>query len=63
MNAAARAMSAFNEGMLTLAKVRTGGRQNVVVQHVDVRGGQAVVAGQVAGRGRTGRGRKTENEQ
>jgi hypothetical protein len=63
MNAAARAMSAFNEGMLTLAKIRTGGRQTVVVQHVDVRGGQAVVAGQVAGRGRIVRRRKSENEQ
>jgi hypothetical protein len=46
-NAAARMMAAFNEGILTLAKIRTGGRQTVVVQHIDNRGGQAVVAGQV----------------
>jgi hypothetical protein len=47
-HAAARMMSAFQDGMLALAKYRSGGRQTVVVQHVDVRdGGQAVVAGSV----------------
>jgi hypothetical protein len=47
-HAAARVMSAFQDGMLALAKYRSGGRQTVVVQHVDVRdGGQAVVAGAV----------------
>jgi len=45
-NAAARMMLAFQSGMLTLHKIRTGGKQVVVVQHVDVSsGGQAVVAG------------------
>jgi hypothetical protein len=47
-HAAARMMTAFQEGMLALAKVRSGGRQTVVVQHVSVNeGGKAVVAGQV----------------
>jgi hypothetical protein len=47
-NAAARASEAFQHGMLTLDRLRNGGRQTVVVQHVNVRdGGQAVVAGAV----------------
>ncbi len=34
--------------MLTLQKIRSGGQQTVVVQHVNVGdGGQAMVAGQV----------------
>jgi hypothetical protein len=45
-NVAARLMSSFNEGAGTLAKLRTGGKQTVVVQHVRVsEGGQAVIAG------------------
>jgi hypothetical protein len=37
-------MSVYQEGLLTLAKLRTGGKQTVVVQHVYVTdGGQAVV--------------------
>jgi len=45
-NAAARMMQAFQSGVLTLHKIRTGGKQVVVVQHVDVSsGGQALVAG------------------
>jgi hypothetical protein len=45
-NAAARLLSSFNEGALTLHKLRTGGKQTVVVQHVQVQdGGQAVIAG------------------
>jgi hypothetical protein len=47
-NASARMMESFQHGMLTIAKVRSGGRQTVVVQHVIVGdGGQAMVAGQV----------------
>jgi hypothetical protein len=43
---AARFVSVFQEGLRTLAKLRTGGKQTVVVQHVYVTdGGQAVVAG------------------
>src|SRR5262249_10517578 len=47
-NTAARLMATFQEGVQTLAKLRTGGKQVVVVQHQHVyvnAGGQAVVAG------------------
>ncbi len=45
-NAAARAMQVYQEGLLTLQKLRTGGKQTVVVQHVQVsEGGQAVITG------------------
>jgi hypothetical protein len=48
-NAAARMMQVYQEGLLTLQKLRTGGKQTVVVQHVQVsEGGQAVIAGSVA---------------
>ena len=51
-NAAARASEAFQRGMLTLDRLRNGGRQNVVVQHVNVgNGAQAVVAGAMNGAG------------
>ena len=51
-NAAARASEAFHHGLLTLDRLRNGGRQNVVVQHVNVEhGGQAVVAGAMQPRG------------
>jgi hypothetical protein len=47
-NVSARMMRAFQDGFLTLHKIRRGGRQTVVVQHVNVsEGGQAVVAGQM----------------
>lgn len=46
VNAATRLLSSFNEGALTLHRLRTGGKQTVVVQHVQVQeGGQAVIAG------------------
>jgi hypothetical protein len=49
----ARMMAAFQQGALTLERLRNGGRQVVIVQHVNVgHGGQAVVAGKVASRGR-----------
>ena len=35
-NAAARASETFQRGLLTLDRIRNGGRQNVVVQHVNV---------------------------
>ena len=66
-NASARLMGSFQDGMLTLDKIRRGGKQTVKVvhQHVAVgSGGQAVVAaggvkgGKVGGRQRGGRGRK-----
>jgi hypothetical protein len=50
-NAAARMMTAFQDGMATLARVRSGGqRVTVVHQHVQVAGGQVAVAGHVAGK-------------
>jgi hypothetical protein len=46
--ASARMMETFQRGLLTLERLRNGGRQTVVVQHVAVSdGGQAVVAGMV----------------
>jgi hypothetical protein len=36
-NAAARAMQVYQEGLLTLQKLRSGGKQMVVVQHVQYR--------------------------
>jgi hypothetical protein len=51
-NAAARASEAFQRGLLTVDRIRNGGRQVVTVQHVNVNaGGQAVVAGAVQPRG------------
>ena len=47
--AAARMMETFQRGLLTLERLRNGGKQTVVVQHVAVGdGGQAVVAGTMA---------------
>jgi hypothetical protein len=48
-NAAARMMTAFNEGTATLTKLRSGGQQRMTVvhQHVQVSGGQVAVAGTV----------------
>ena len=55
--ATARVMSTFQQGLLTLQRLRTGGQQVVTVQHVQVNeGGQAVVAGTV---GRGSRKRET----
>lgn len=56
-NAAARLIGTFQDGMLALQRIRSGGAQTVVVQHQHVNvgdGGQAVVAS-VAPRGRKGR--------
>lgn len=44
LNAASRMMTTFQQSMLTLQKLRTGGQQTVTVQHVNVSdGGQAVI--------------------
>jgi hypothetical protein len=44
----ARMQGAFQSGMLALHKMRSGGTQRVIVQHVHVEGGaQAVVAGEM----------------
>lgn len=57
-NAAARLIGVFQDGMLTLQRVRGGGQQTVTVQHVQVsQGGQAVVAGTMATGGSRVRGR------
>lgn len=49
-NAAARVMETYQRALAVIAKVRSGGKQTVVVQHVQVsQGGQAVVAGHVGG--------------
>jgi hypothetical protein len=48
--ATARIMTTFQQGLMTLQRMRTGGQQVVTVQHVEARdGGQAVVAGNFAG--------------
>ena len=55
MNAGARLMKTFQEGLQTLHKIRNGNRQTMVVQHVNIaEGGQAVVAGEVGGPGKGG---------
>jgi hypothetical protein len=57
--ATSRMMQTFQQGMLTLQKLRTGGQQQVVVQHQYVTkvedGGQAVIAPKMKANGR-GRG-------
>ncbi len=46
--AASRLMQAYQQGLVTLDRLRTGNKQNIIVQHVQVNdGGQAVVAGKV----------------
>jgi hypothetical protein len=45
-NTSAKLMDVYQKGVLALAKVRTGGKQTVTVQHVSVSdGGQALVTG------------------
>ena len=49
-NASARQMETYQKAMLTLQKIRCGGKQTVIVQHVTVKdGGQAVVTGKMKG--------------
>lgn len=57
MNTAAKIMQAFQQGALTLQKLRTGGQQVVTVQHVNVgSGGQAVIGNVQTGAPLTGEG-------
>jgi hypothetical protein len=57
-NSTARIMGSFQQGLLTMQRLKAGGRQIVTVQHVTVAdGGQAVIAGQMTGGKRKGRGR------
>jgi hypothetical protein len=55
-NSAARLMSVFQDGLLTLQKIRTGGNQTVTVQHVNVESGAQAVIGNVQTGGRRRRG-------
>ena len=59
-NAAARTMEAFQRGLLTLDRLQNGGRQTVVVTHLQQvqvgTGGQAVVTGSSKPKGRNGEG-------
>ena len=61
-NAAARMMQVYQEALLTLQKIRSGGKQTFLVQHVQVsEGGQAVITGNMKTGGRKereGAGRK-----
>ena len=60
-NAAARMMESYNQGLLTLDRLRNGRRQIVIVQHVTVgTGGRAIVAATVKHRGPPSRGQKTK---
>jgi hypothetical protein len=47
INASARMMTVFQQGFEALHRVRRGGKQTVVVQHVTVEGGHVAVAGNV----------------
>ena len=52
LNAAARLMNTYQQGLLTIQKLRTGGKQIVTVQHVNVgAGGQAVIGNVQTGGG------------
>lgn len=54
-NTAARLMDTYQRAMLTLNRIRTGGKQLVTVQHVSVSdGGQAVIGNVLAGGHLTG---------
>ena len=49
-NASARQMDVYQKALLALYKIRSGGKQTVIVQHVTVKdGGQAVVTGKMKG--------------
>ena len=55
-NTAARLMSTYQDAMLTLQKMRSGGNQTVTVQHVNVQSGAQAVIGNVRTGGRKRRG-------
>jgi hypothetical protein len=63
-NAAARMFEVYQSGCLTLQKLKTRGKQHVIVQHVNVGpGGQAVVAGRLSrGSRKRGAAPKTGDE-
>src|SRR5262245_42783326 len=47
LNAAARCMSVYQQGLLTLRKLRQGGHQRISVQYVNVTDGAQAVIGSV----------------
>ncbi|HEV2610617.1 MAG TPA: hypothetical protein VGU61_10155 [Noviherbaspirillum sp.] len=51
LNAGSRLMAVYQQGLLTLHRVKNGGNQTVTVQHVTVNGGQTVVTGSVQPQG------------
>lgn len=55
-NTAARLMSVYQDGLMTLQRLRTGGTQTVTVQHVKLEAGAQAVIGNVAAGGAKGEG-------
>lgn len=49
LKAASKMMDSFSKAMLTMQRVKTGGNQNIVVQHVTVSDGGQAVIGNVKG--------------
>lgn len=60
-NSVARLQASFQQGMLTMQKLRTGGNQTVTVQHVNVGAGGQAVIGNVTGGGGTPTGGGAKN--
>ena len=60
-NSVARLMSAYQQGMLTMQRLRTGGTQTVTVQHVNVGSGGQAVIGNVQTGGDLLRGEESKN--
>jgi len=53
VNASARLMDTFQRGLATLTKIRTGGQQKMIVEHIHINeGGQAIVGNVNPGGGR-----------
>ena len=47
LSQASRLMSVYQSGMLTISKCRQGGKQEVIVQHIQVTGDKAIVSGKI----------------
>ena len=60
-NAAARMMGVFQDGLMTLQRLRTGGNQTVIVRHVNVASGAQAVIGNVQTGDAQRRGSKSKN--
>lgn len=57
MNASAKMMQTYQQGLSTLQRIRTGGQQTIQVQHVHVsQGGQAVIGNVQSGAALPGKG-------